>query len=74
MANRLKQARVAAGFTRASDFARRVGVSTSYVYMIEQGRRVPSIEIAARMAEVLLCTVDDLFVSSDRTDCVTHAV
>lgn len=49
---RLQRARVAAGHTNASEFARLVGVQPNSVYRYERGDQRPSLAIAAKWAAV----------------------
>jgi DNA-binding XRE family transcriptional regulator len=56
----LKEQRIKKGFTQQS-LAAIVGVSDSTIGMIEQGKRVPSLKVAARLATALGGTVNDIF-------------
>lgn len=60
MFENIKQARKASGLTvqGASILA---GVHVSYWYLIEQGKRIPSLDVAFKMAHILGKTVDELF-------------
>ncbi len=40
--------------------AMRVGVHRSYIYKIEQGRRIPAVEVLARLANYFECPMQDL--------------
>ena len=42
------------------ELAKKAGVSTSMIYYIESGRKMPSVETLVALAKALLCTVDDL--------------
>lgn len=44
-----------------SDVAKRAGLSRQGIIAIEAGRRVPSTAVALRLAEVLACSVEELF-------------
>jgi putative transcriptional regulator len=58
--NRLKVHRAMHDLTQG-ELARRVGVTRKSINSIENGHFVPSTELALRMAQVLECTVEDLF-------------
>lgn len=45
---------------RADELASAVGISVMSVYRYEQGCRKPDIEVAARMAKVFRCNIEDL--------------
>lgn len=44
----------------ANELAKAAGITITSVYRYEYGTREPSVEIAARIAKVLGCTVEDL--------------
>lgn len=44
----------------ASELAKAAGITITSVYRYEYGMREPSVEIAARIAKALGCTVEDL--------------
>lgn len=48
------------GISKAT-LARRIRVNRSYVTKMEQGKAVPSLQVALQLAEYFGCTVDDLF-------------
>ena len=48
------------GISKAG-FARRLGISRSYVTRLEQGKIVPSLELALRMAIYFGCSLEELF-------------
>lgn len=48
------------GITMAA-LSRRMNVSRSYITKLEQGKAVPSLVLALRLARYFDCTVDDLF-------------
>ncbi|HNP84238.1 MAG TPA: helix-turn-helix transcriptional regulator [Nitrospira sp.] len=48
------------GISKAT-LARRIHVNRSYVTKLEQGKAVPSLQVALQLAEYFGCTVDDLF-------------
>ncbi|MFD1425467.1 helix-turn-helix transcriptional regulator [Kroppenstedtia sanguinis] len=56
----LKVARISKGIT-VEEMARKLQMSISYYYKIEQGARIPNIYIAKRIAELLDGTIDELF-------------
>jgi putative transcriptional regulator len=60
LANRLREAREAAGLTQA-ELAERIGVSRKTVNTVEIGVFVPSTVIALKLAGALGCAVEDLF-------------
>lgn len=60
LANRLAEARRAAGWTQAA-LAERVAVSRKTVNTVERGVFVPSTILALKLAAALGCTVHDLF-------------
>ncbi len=60
LANKLKVYRAMSEFTQG-DLAARVGVTRKSVNSIENGHFVPSTELALRMANVLDCRVEELF-------------
>ena len=48
------------GISKAT-LARRIRVNRSYVTKLEQGKAVPSLQVALLLAEYFGCTVDELF-------------
>lgn len=55
------------GISKAT-LARRIRVNRSYVTKLEQGKAVPSLQVALQLAEYFGCTVDDLFeLQTERT-------
>ncbi len=48
------------GISKAT-LARRIRVNRSYVTKMEQGKAVPSLQVALLLAEYFGCTVDELF-------------
>jgi transcriptional regulator with XRE-family HTH domain len=65
-ASRLKKLRTAAGMSQA-ELATVLKLSPSYVGMCEQGRRVPSTDVLADIADVFNVDVDYLLGRSDQT-------
>lgn len=61
----VRDARTALGLTQSA-LADAAGVSQSMVAAIEAGRRVPSPAVAARLAEVLGITLDDIYGKAGR--------
>lgn len=57
---RLKGKRVEKGI-RQKDFAKLLGVTPQYIYMIENGRAEPRRDLMIKMAEILDSTVGELF-------------
>lgn len=55
----IKQLRKAKGLTQ-QELAQKAGVSYLSIHRYESGERIPSVDIAARIAQALGCTVDDL--------------
>lgn len=60
LANRLRQAREAKGWTQ-SDLAERIGVSRKTINTIENGVFIPSTVIALKLARAFGRTVEQLF-------------
>jgi putative transcriptional regulator len=58
--NRLREARVAAGWTQA-ELAERVGVSRKTINTVENGVFVPSTVLALKLAQALRVPVEGLF-------------
>lgn len=58
-ANRIRQARLAKGWTQ-DEFARELGVGVRNVSRWELGQAVPRAKALRRIAEVLGCSVEDL--------------
>ena len=54
------------GISKAT-LARRIRVNRSYVTKLEQGKAVPSLQVALLLAEYFGCTVDQLFELQDET-------
>lgn len=60
LANNLRTARIRHGYTTQSDFAQKIGVSTSCINQYERGKRMPTIEKMSVIAHVLGMSLDDL--------------
>jgi putative transcriptional regulator len=59
--NRLREARLAAGWTQA-ELAERVGVSRKTINTVENGVFVPSTVLALKLARALDMSVEGLFI------------
>ena len=59
--NRLREARIAAGWTQA-ELAERVGVSRKTINTVENGVFVPSTVLALKLARALSMSVEGLFI------------
>ena len=64
LANRLREAREAKGWTQA-DLAERIGVSRKTINTIENGVFIPSTVIALKLARAFGRTVEQLFSLGD---------
>lgn len=60
MDNNIKELRTKKSITQA-ELAERLGFSRSYMNRIEKGEKKPNIPLALRIAEILECTLDDIF-------------
>ena len=58
--NKIKQYGVEQGLTQ-QDLAQLVGVSRQSIISIEQGRYIPSLALALRLANAFQCATDELF-------------
>ena len=58
--NRIEAARTALGLTR-QDLADKVGVHYQTIGYIERGEYAPTLALALRLAEILNCTIEQLF-------------
>ncbi|KGG81086.1 hypothetical protein Y919_02720 [Caloranaerobacter azorensis H53214] len=43
--------------------AKKLGISLSMLYKIEQGHRKPSVDLIQRMSEVYSCSINDIFLA-----------
>jgi transcriptional regulator with XRE-family HTH domain len=59
MGQRIRELRDAHGLTQ-EQLAHEVGVTVKAVYMWERGTRTPHLKQAARLADILGCTIDEL--------------
>jgi putative transcriptional regulator len=48
-----------------AEMARRLNISASFYYKIEQGIRNPTIDLAKAIADILESTIDELFCAND---------
>jgi len=64
MKNRLKEIRNEKCMT-ALELAMKIGTSENYIYMLESGRKKPSIDVALDIAKVLCVKIDDIWGYSD---------
>lgn len=55
----LRRMRIAAGVS-VKELASYLGVSIMSIYRYEVGARTPDVELAAKMASYLHCSIDDL--------------
>jgi len=60
MYNTLHERRKQLGYT-LTQLASQVGVTPSFLSLVERGLRVPRLETAQKLANVLDCTIDELF-------------
>lgn len=57
--NHFKQLRLNAGL-EMNEAAKRINISKSYLYKIEEGNTLPGIKVVLRMQKVYGCTLEDL--------------
>lgn len=66
MGSKLKIAILEAGYTKAYEFAEKMGISRQYLTMLETGKaKNPSRELMIKIAEALETDVQTLFFSED---------
>jgi len=58
--NTLRERRKQLGYT-LTQLSQCVGVTPGFLSLVERGLRVPRLETAQRLANVLDCTIDELF-------------
>ena len=58
---------------KASEVARKSGISGRYIRFMLQGVRSPSLKVAMRMAQVLDCNVEDIFLPIEGTKRGAHS-
>jgi len=61
--NRLKEKRIEKGLSQY-ELAKLTGVHVTTISKIENGQRLPSLKVAAKLAKVLDVSLDDLFDST----------
>ena len=59
--NRIRQLRIEIDNMSQARLAREIDISRQTLHAIERGQRLPSLEIAHRIADVLNCALDDVF-------------
>jgi putative transcriptional regulator len=64
--NQIKLYRSEKGWTQ-EDLAKLTGVSRQSIISIEQGRYVPSLSLALKLAKIFDCPTDDLFQLMENT-------
>ena len=65
LGHRLKLFRVAAGL-KQTELAERLGVKTNYVYMVESGRREPSLEYLTNFSKVVDIPMSVIFLEPSK--------
>lgn len=68
---RLRKARLSAGYTKQEDLAKAVGISIQSISSYENGRRLPDAEIISKLSQKLGYTADYLLLREDGT---THEI
>jgi len=61
MTNRIRKLRFDHNETTQEELANRVGCTRQTIIALEQGKYVPSLELAFRIARAFQVTVDDVF-------------
>ena len=61
ISNAVRRLRFEHGEMTQQELADRIGCTRQTVIMLEQGRYVPSLALALRIAQVFACRVDDIF-------------
>jgi len=69
---RIKEIREASGI-KANYVAKKAGISLWYLSMIENGKRVPSLEKLETIADVLGVEVAQFFLTNDISETLTRA-
>ena len=62
IANRIRQLRFIKGEMTQQGLADQIGCTRQTIIMLEQGRYVPSLALALRIAEAFELSVDDIFI------------
>ncbi|MEN2765796.1 helix-turn-helix domain-containing protein [Ornithinibacillus xuwenensis] len=65
MRHKLRNVRLGKGYKDVEEISNKIGISASYYYKIEQGKRTPGIVLAKKIADILDHTVDELFFNSN---------
>ena len=66
MAKKLKAYRIMAGYTKAYEFAEKMGISRQYLTMLETGKATnPSRDLMIKISEALGVSVQELFFSEE---------
>ena len=60
MSNRLKEIRTEKGFTQ-KELTDLLKITPSYLSKIENGKKLPNVLLAVRLATILDCKVEDIF-------------
>lgn len=60
MKKRLKEIRNEKCMT-ALELAKKIGTSENYIYMLESGRKKPSIDVAFKIARILNKNIEDIW-------------
>ncbi|AFK07564.1 XRE family transcriptional regulator [Mesotoga sp. HF07.pep.5.2.highcov] len=61
MKNRMKEFRFKNGEMTQDNIARMAGVSRQTIIAVEKGKFKPSVKLALKLANILHCTVEELF-------------
>jgi putative transcriptional regulator len=59
--NRIRQLRIECDDLSQARLARQIEISRQTLNAIERGQRLPSLEVAHRIADALECSLDDVF-------------
>ena len=59
--NRIRQLRVESGNLSQAHLAKQIDISRQTLNAIERDQRLPSLEVAHRIADALDCSLDDVF-------------
>ena len=66
MARKLKASRIMAGYDKAYEFAKEMGISRQYLTMLETGRaKNPSRELMMKISKALNISIEELFFSEE---------
>lgn len=71
MKNKLKEIRNSKNIS-GYELARKVNVTHSLIYMIENGTRNPSIKLAKKIAKVLNTSIDEIFFDEQSHETLHH--